>query len=122
MAKTTNMETVIQPFCKTRARAGRGAGMKFISLFSGGGLADVGARMAGFELVAANEIDKRIADVYRLNHGDHIRVGDILEQSPNDYPDCDLLHASPVCTNASIANANGEESSLDIATAEKTAE
>jgi DNA (cytosine-5)-methyltransferase 1 len=96
--------------------------MKFISLFSGGGLADVGAKAAGFELAAANEIDPAIAETYQVNHGDHIRVGDVLEQDPQDYPDCDLFHASPVCTNASIANANGEESVLDIATAEKTAE
>lgn len=96
--------------------------MKFMSLFSGGGLADVGAKAAVFELVAANEMDSKIAEVYRVNHGDHIRVGNILDEDPQDYPDTDLLHASPVCTNASNANPSGEESELDIATAEKTAE
>lgn len=96
--------------------------MNFISLFSGGGLADVGAKAAGFTLAAANEIDQGIAGVYRRNHGDHILVGDILDQKPRHYPDCDLLHASPVCTNASIANSDGEESPIDIATAKKTAE
>jgi DNA (cytosine-5)-methyltransferase 1 len=96
--------------------------MKFISWFSGGGLADIGAKAAGFELIAANEIDPKIADVYRRNHGDHIRVGDVLDENPKHYPDCDLFHASPVCTNASIANTDGEESPLDIATAKKTAE
>lgn len=96
--------------------------MNFISIFSGGGLADVGAKAAGFDLVAANEIDQDIADVYRSNHGDHIRVGDVCDQNPRHYPDCDLFHASPVCTNASVANANGEESRIDIATAKKTAE
>lgn len=95
--------------------------MKYTSWFSGGGLADIGARAAGFELVAANEIDQNIAEVYRRNHGDHIRVGDVLHENPRHYPDTDLFHASPVCTNASIANANGEESKLDIATAEQTA-
>lgn len=96
--------------------------MKFISLFSGGGLADIGAKAAGFDLVAANEYDQDIADVYTKNHGDHMRVGDIRDQKPRHYPDCDLLHASPVCTNASIANTDGEEGSIDIATAKKTAE
>lgn len=96
--------------------------MKFSSLFSGGGLADIGAKAAGFDLVSANEIDQDIADVYRKNHGDHIRVGDIRDEKPRNYPDCDLLHASPVCTNASIANSDGEESVVDIATAKKTAE
>lgn len=96
--------------------------MDFISLFSGGGLADIGAKAAGFNLVAANEYDQDIANVYIKNHGDHMRVGDIRDQNPRHYPDCDLLHASPVCTNASIANADGEESPIDIATARKTAE
>lgn len=95
---------------------------KFMSLFSCGGLADVGAKAAGFELVAANEIEDKFANVYRHNHGDHIRVGNILNQDPADYPDIDLMHASPVCTNASLANNDGEEDSLDIQTAEKTAE
>ncbi len=96
--------------------------MTFISWFSGGGLADIGAKAAGFDIVAANEIDQDIASVYQDNHGDHMRVGDVLDQQPKHYPDCDLFHASPVCTNASIANANGEESPIDIATAKKTAE
>lgn len=96
--------------------------LKFVSLFTGGGLADVGAKAAGFDLVAANEWDADIAAVYRSNLGDHINVGDILDQKPKHYPDMDLLHASPVCTNASIANSDGEESPLDIATAEKVAQ
>lgn len=95
--------------------------MKFISWFSGGGLADIGAQAAGFELVAACEYDPRIAESYRRNLGDHIRVANVLTQEPRDYPDCDLFHASPVCTNASIANADGEESELDVLTAEATA-
>ena len=95
--------------------------LKFISTFSGGGLVDIGAKAAGFDLVAANEYDEAIADVYRKNHGDHIRVGDIRDQRPTHYPDCDLLHGSTVCTNASIANEAGEESRDDITTAEAMA-
>lgn len=96
--------------------------MNFTSLFSGFGLADVVAEAAGFTLAGANEIDPRLADTYRRNHGDHIRVGNVLDEHPQDYPDTDLLHASPVCTNASNAKVNSEESALDIATAEKTVE
>lgn len=39
--------------------------MKFTSLFSGFGLVDIGAKAAGFELVAANEIDPRIAEAFK---------------------------------------------------------
>lgn len=92
------------------------------SLFSGGGLADVGAKDAGFTLLFANEWDAAVADVYRANHGDHIRIGDILKQDPRDYPHVDLLHASPTCTNFSASKTNVKETDNDIALAEKTAE
>mgnify|MGYP001602102573 CR=1 FL=1 len=96
--------------------------MNFISLFSGGGGADIGVMMAGYTPVAANEYDPAIAAVYAENIGDHIRVGDILTQDPHDYPACDLLHASPPCPNFSVAKAGAKETAHDIALAEKVAE
>ena len=57
---------------------------RFISLFSGGGGADIGAHLAGYTPVAANEYDPAIAAVYADNLGDHVRVGDILAQDPLD--------------------------------------
>lgn len=101
----------MQPGCKT-----------YGSLFSGGGLADIGAKAAGYTLVFANEIDPKIAEVYRRNLGDHVRVGNVLDQDFRTYPTVDLFHASPVCTNASLANSNRGEKELDIATALKTCE
>lgn len=96
--------------------------MNFISLFSGGGGADIGTMMAGYTPVAANEYDPDIAAVYRDNIGNHIRVGDILQQDPHDYPACDLLHMSPPCPNFSVAKAGRSETAHDIALAEKAAE
>lgn len=96
--------------------------MDFISLFSGGGGADIGAMQVGFTPVAANEYDADIAAVYRENIGNHIRVGDILEQAPKDYPSCYLLHLSPPCPNFSVAKAGRKETQHDIALAEKSAE
>jgi DNA (cytosine-5)-methyltransferase 1 len=94
----------------------------FISLFSGGGGADIGAMLAGYTPVMWNEYDPKIATVYIQNIGDHIRIGDILDQDPRDYPACDLLHASPPCPNFSVAKAGMKESPHDIALAEKVAE
>lgn len=93
-----------------------------MTLFSGGGLADYGMSAAGFTLCAANELDSKIADVYRINHGDHIRVGSILDQDPRTYPAFALLHASPPCPSFSLANNKRGETELDIALAEKTVE
>ena len=44
--------------------------MKAISLFSGAGGMDVGFRDAGFQIIAANEMDKHACDTFRANHPD----------------------------------------------------
>lgn len=79
------------------------------TLFSGGGGADIGANMAGFAPVFAVEYDPGVAEVYRQNLGDHIRVGDILGMDPRDFPCPSLLHASPPCPNFSAAASPGDE-------------
>jgi DNA (cytosine-5)-methyltransferase 1 len=92
------------------------------TLFSGGELAGVGARNAGFDHLGGIEYDPQIAGVAILN-GFDLTVADILGCRPEDFPRPDLLHASPVCTRASTANKkSGGESSLDIAMGEKIAE
>ena len=92
------------------------------SFFSGGGIADIGAKAAGLELVFANEYDAKIAAVYARNLGDHIRVADIRDEDVRNYPRVNHFHASPVCTRASIANKNRGESQIDIDTARKVCE
>lgn len=42
--------------------------MKIVSLFSGAGGMDLGFEKAGFEIVYANEYDKKIWDTYEKNH------------------------------------------------------
>ena len=99
------------------------------SLFTGFGGACLGARAAGLELAWGNELDPAIAEVGNYNLGGHIRVGDVLEQNPHSYERVDVLHASPPCTRASVANGSAEvnedglkESPLDIALANKCIE
>ena len=93
----------------------------FASLFSGGGGADIGAIAAGFTPLWAVEHDAAIADVYRANLGDHIITADVCNVDYATLPRVDWLHASPVCTRYSVANAQRGESDLDIATAQATA-
>lgn len=94
----------------------------FGSFFSGGDLAGVGAMIAGYELVFGVEYDAQIAEVYRRNLGDHIIVADVRDVDIDALPLVDLFHASPVCTNASVANNKRGEQQLDIETAKATAE
>ncbi len=98
------------------------------TLFSGGEIAGVGIRAAGFRHIWGIEYDNAIADVARANGFDTI-TADILDVDPHDLEPPDYLHASPVCTRASQANHSAElndentrESPLDIAMAEKIAQ
>jgi DNA (cytosine-5)-methyltransferase 1 len=91
------------------------------TIFSGGEGVGAGARMAGLIHLGGIEIDNDIAQVARDNNFDTI-TADVLTVDPALLPVPDILHASPVCTRASVANSNGEESELDIDAAKKTAE
>jgi DNA (cytosine-5)-methyltransferase 1 len=78
------------------------------TLFSGGGLFDVGAQAAGLTPIWAVERDPDIATVYRKNHPDGTCiVRDVGEVDYTLLPVSDWLHASPSCTNASLARATG---------------
>lgn len=84
------------------------------TLFSGFGGVEVGALSAGLEPIWGVEIDPAIVEVVRANLDHDIHVADILDCDPLDYDAPDVLHASPPCTNASVANANSGESELDM--------
>lgn len=76
----------------------------FVSLFSGGGGADIGARDAGFEITGALEREAKIAEWYEVN----LKHKPIIDSIENVLPaqfDCrpDWLHASPPCQGDSVA-------------------
>jgi len=85
--------------------------------FSGGGGVDWGLRNAGLEPVWAVEYDADIAAVYERNFGHSPIIADVRTVDPAELPPVDWFHASPVCTRASVANTDGEESEDDIQTA-----
>lgn len=87
------------------------------TLFSGGGLADVGLRAAGYTPVLAVEWDEAIAGVYADNHGAHVLVSPVEAVDYRPYAGVDLLWASPCCTNASVAKTDAKEQTEDICAA-----
>lgn len=86
----------------------------FASLFSGGGLADIGARQANLSLLWAIEYDAKIADCYRSNLGEHVIVSPVQDVGYDRLETPYWLHMSPPCTNASVANTKGGETELDV--------
>ena len=84
------------------------------TIFTGGGLFDIGAQQAGYEHIWGIELDPKIAAVANLN-GLHTLAGDVREVG--NYADLaspDHFHASPPCPSFSVAKSNGGETPLDI--------
>ncbi len=94
----------------------------FTALFAGGGGADLGAIAAGLEPCESVEYDPAIAEVHKANINGKMHVANILDCDPYRFEKPDILHASPVCKQFSIANANKGEAQLDIDCARKVAE
>lgn len=89
------------------------------TLFGGFEGVAVGALAAGIQPLWSVEKDPAAAEVARANLGHDVCVADILDCDPADFAAVDILHASPPCTNASVANVSGGESELDKRLAEK---
>jgi len=80
--------------------------MKGISLFSGAGGMDVGFKNAGFEIIAANELDKHACDTFRANHLSTTLIeGDINECGIklNTFGSVDIVFGGPPCQGFSVA-------------------
>ena len=103
---------------KTQPRPGRLPRMA--SLFSGGGLVEVG--LAGLvHPVFAVEISPPIAAVYAQAIGPHVEVEDVRHVTLPPHGQIDYLHASPVCKSYSAAKLKGGEHGVDMDTAAATA-
>ena len=90
------------------------------TLFSGGGLVEVGLEGL-IDPVFAVEYDPKIAAVYAAAHGPHIEAEDVRTVTLPAAGTIDALHASPVCKAFSVAKREVGEKDLDIETARATA-
>ncbi len=88
----------------------------FATMFSGGEGVGVGLTAAGMRHAWGIEYDAAIAAVAQDN-GFDVHVADVRAVDYAALPAVDWLHASPVCTRASVANSGATESAEDIDTA-----
>lgn len=83
--------------------------MKVVSLFSGAGGLDLGFKMAGHEIIWANDLYEDAVETYKLNLGDHIVCEDIAKIDAEDVPDCDIIIGGFPCQGFSVANIKRNE-------------
>ena len=83
--------------------------MKVVSLFSGAGGLDLGFKMAGHEIVWANDLYSDAVETYRKNLGDHIVLEDISKINTDDIPACDIVIGGFPCQGFSVANTKRHE-------------
>ena len=83
--------------------------MKVVSLFSGAGGLDLGFRMAGHQILWANDLYEDAVKTYRENIGSHIICKDIIKIKENDIPDCDIVIGGFPCQGFSVANTKRNE-------------
>jgi DNA (cytosine-5)-methyltransferase 1 len=71
----------------------------------------VGLQAAGYDITFANDFDKRAAEAYAYNIGDHVICGDITDETLQArIPDADIIAGGPPCQDYSVAGSGaGEE-------------
>ena len=78
--------------------------MRVVSLFSGAGGLDLGFKMAGHDVVWANDLYEDAVHTYQKNIGDHIILEDVRNISTDEIPDCDIVIGGFPCQGFSVAN------------------
>lgn len=78
--------------------------MKVVSLFSGAGGLDLGFKMAGHDIVWANDLYEDAVHTYQKNIGDHIVLEDVRNVPADAIPDCDIVIGGFPCQGFSVAN------------------
>jgi DNA (cytosine-5)-methyltransferase 1 len=79
------------------------------SCFACGGGSTMGYKLAGYEVLGCNEIDKKIIEVYKANHNpkfafnEDIRTFRVRPDLPKELFELDILDGSPPCSSFSMA-------------------
>jgi DNA (cytosine-5)-methyltransferase 1 len=84
-------------------------GLKVFSTFACGGGSTMGYKLAGYDVIGANDIDAKMAEVYKLNHKPkyyYLEGIQTLAQRtdfPDEFYNLDILDGSPPCSSFSMA-------------------
>lgn len=83
-------------------------GLKVFSTFACGGGSSMGYKLAGYEVVGANDIDNQMMKVYKENHNPkiyiHAPIKDLIDMElPEELFNLDILDGSPPCSTFSMA-------------------
>jgi len=84
---------------------------KVFSCFACGGGSTMGYKLAGFDVIGCNEIDPRMMEAYKANHGpkfsylEDIRIFKNRTDLPEELYALDILDGSPPCSSFSVAGA-----------------
>jgi DNA (cytosine-5)-methyltransferase 1 len=89
-------------------------GLKVMTTFSCGGGSSLGYKLAGCDVIAANDIDPEMAYHYKLNlnpkHYFLCPVKDLLKKElPQELHELDILDGSPPCSVFSIAGSHSRK-------------
>tara|TARA_R100000664_G_scaffold34160_1_gene54475 strand:+ start:7804 stop:8856 length:1053 start_codon:yes stop_codon:yes gene_type:complete len=84
---------------------------KVFSCFACGGGSTMGYKLAGFDVIGINEIDPKMAEIYKTNHNPkHAFIEPIQDfvcrdEYPKELYNLDILDGSPPCSSFSFAGA-----------------
>lgn len=84
-------------------------GLKVFSTFACGGGSTMGYKLAGYDVIGANDIDPKMERVYRLNHSPRLFVAGAVKdmlgpaELPAELYSLDVLDGSPPCSTFSFS-------------------
>lgn len=88
---------------------------KVFSCFACGGGSTMGYKLAGFDVIGHNDIDKKMVEVYKLNHNpkysflESITTFAKRKDLPKELYELDILDGSPPCSSFSMAGNRGKD-------------
>lgn len=87
--------------------------IRTVALFAGCGGLDLGFEKAGFDIIWANDNNKKVKETYERNHPNtELIIKSIVDINPEEIPDCDVIIGGPPCQSWSAAGSGkGKEDS-----------